>query len=56
MFSILGDELSHDSPFSKPFWKLSDAYNGFSIAWMLGSTSGLSWIYIQYTCVVWSAR
>jgi len=55
MFSILGDEVSHVSPFSKPFWKPSDAYSGFSIARMLGSTSGSSWVYIQYTCVVWSA-
>jgi len=56
MFSILGDEVSHVSPFSKSFWKSSDAHSGFSIAWMLGSTSESSWVYIQYTCVVWSAN
>jgi len=42
MFSILGDEVSHVSPFSKPFWKSSNAHSGFSIAWMLGSTFGSS--------------
>jgi len=31
MFSILGDEVSHVSPFSKPFWKSSDAHSGFNI-------------------------
>jgi len=55
MFSILGDEVSHVSLFSKPFWKSSDAHSGFSKAWMLGSTSGSSWVYIQYACIVWSA-
>jgi len=55
IFSILGDEVSHVSPFSKSFSKSSDAHSGFSIAWILGSTSGSSRVYIQYTCVVWSA-
>jgi len=32
MFSILGDEVPHVAPFSKPFWKSSDAHNGFNIA------------------------
>jgi len=40
MFSILGDEVSHVSPFSKPFQKSTDAHSGFSIVWMLESTSG----------------
>ena len=31
MFSILGDEVSHVSPFSKPFWKSLDAPSGFSM-------------------------
>ena len=30
MFSILCDKVSHVSPFSKPFSKLSDAHSGFS--------------------------
>jgi len=55
MFSILGDEVSHVSAFSKLFWKPSDAHNIFTIAWMLGLTSGSSWVYIPYTYVVWSA-
>jgi len=32
MFSILDNELSHVSPFIKPFWKSSDDYSGFNIA------------------------
>jgi len=55
MFFILGEELSHVSPFSTPFWRSTDAHSGFSIAWMLGSISGSSWVYIQYNCVVCSA-
>ena len=30
MFSILGDKVSHVSPFSKAFWKSLDAHSGFS--------------------------
>ena len=38
---------------TNPFSKSSDAHSGFSIAWMLGSTSWSTWVYAQYTCVVW---
>jgi len=48
MFSIFADEVSHVSPFSKPFCNSSDAHNGFSIACMLRSISRSSWAYIQY--------
>ena len=51
----LGDGVSHVYPFSKPYWKSTDAHSEFNIAWMLESSSGSSWVYIQYTCVVWSA-
>ena len=40
MCSILGDEVSHVSPFGKLFWRSSDAHSGFSITWILESTSG----------------
>jgi len=40
IFSILGDEVAHVSPFIKPFWKSSYAHSGFIIAWVLELTSG----------------
>jgi len=44
MFSILGEEVSHISPFNKPFWDSSDAHSGFSMAWILESTLGSSYL------------